>query len=56
MEREKLQAWRDWVRAELESCVSFWLEHGMDKEHGGVGNYSWNSGACYDCHGNGKEH
>ena len=26
MEREKLQAWRDWVRAELESCVSFWLE------------------------------
>ena len=36
MEREKLQAWRDWVRAELESCVSFWLEHGMDKEHGGV--------------------
>ena len=36
MEREKLQAWRDWIRAELESCVSFWLEHGMDKEHGGV--------------------
>lgn len=30
MEREKLQAWRDWIRAELESCVSFWLEHGMD--------------------------
>jgi hypothetical protein len=27
----------------------------MDKEHGGVGNYSWNSGACYDCHGNSKD-
>lgn len=23
----------------------------MAKEHGEVGNYSWNSGACYDCHG-----
>lgn len=27
---------RDWLRQELDACVAFWLEHGMDKENGGV--------------------
>ena len=36
MNREKLIAAREWIRAELDRCVSFWLENGMDKEHGGV--------------------
>lgn len=25
-----------WVREELKRCVDFWLEHGIDKEYGGV--------------------
>ena len=25
-----------WVKEELDRCVSFWLDHGQDKEHGGV--------------------
>ena len=36
MDRKKLQEARTWVRAELERSANFWLEHGMDKEHGGV--------------------
>lgn len=33
---ETLVRTRDWLRAELDTCVRFWLEHGMDREHGGV--------------------
>ncbi len=33
---EKLIEVRDWIRSELDSCVEFWLKHGMDAEHGGV--------------------
>ena len=36
MDRQKLQEARTWVRGELERSAAFWLEHGMDKEHGGV--------------------
>ena len=36
MDRKKLQEARAWVREELERSAGFWLEHGMDKEHGGV--------------------
>ena len=36
MDREKLISARGWIRSELERCVNFWLENGMDKEHGGV--------------------
>ena len=36
MEKEKLIAARAWIRSELEKSVNFWLEHGMDREHGGV--------------------
>ncbi len=36
MNREKLSAWRSWIRAELDRSVDFWLTHGMDAENGGV--------------------
>ena len=36
MDRKKLQDTQTWVRAELDRCAGFWLEHGMDREHGGV--------------------
>lgn len=36
MDMEKLKSAHQWVRDELRSSVDFWLEHGMDKEHGGV--------------------
>jgi N-acylglucosamine 2-epimerase len=36
MDKQKLKEARQWVETELETCVNFWLEHGMDKEHGGV--------------------
>ena len=36
MDRIKLENTRQWVRDELERCVNFWLEKGMDKVHGGV--------------------
>jgi len=36
VDRNKLQSARAWVRAELDRSVHFWLEHGMDREHGGV--------------------
>ncbi len=34
--RAKLVEIRNWTRAELDTCVRFWLAHGMDREHGGV--------------------
>ena len=36
MDRKKLQEAQAWAKAELERSANFWLEHGMDKEHGGV--------------------
>ena len=36
MNKEKLIQSREWIRAELDRCVSFWLENGMDRENGGV--------------------
>lgn len=36
MDRMKMQQTRTWVQTELERCANFWLEHGMDAEHGGV--------------------
>lgn len=33
---QKLFAHQTWVKEELERCVRFWLEHGMDSEFGGV--------------------
>ena len=31
-----LQEVHQWIKEELERCISFWLEHGMDPVHGGV--------------------
>ena len=36
MEKTNLQAYRDWVRSELNASVKFWLDHGMDPVYGGV--------------------
>lgn len=36
MQREKLHAAQEWVQEELTKCVSFWLNYGIDKKHGGV--------------------
>lgn len=33
---QKLIEARDWIRQELDACIDFWLEHGMDRENGGV--------------------
>lgn len=33
---EQLQATRQWVREELDRCVHFWMNNGMDAEHGGI--------------------
>ena len=27
---------RDWLRGQLDISARFWLEHGMDAEHGGI--------------------
>ena len=36
MDRQKMQETQSWIRAELDRSIQFWLEHGMDREHGGV--------------------
>ena len=36
MDKARLQSYRDWVQAELEASIHFWLKNGMDQEHGGV--------------------
>ena len=36
MNKEKLLDIQSWVRNELDKSVRFWLDHGMDHEHGGV--------------------
>ncbi len=33
---EKLVCARDWLKGQLDICADFWLEHGMDAEHGGI--------------------
>ena len=36
MDKNKLIQAREWVKSELDKCVNFWLENGMDNKHGGV--------------------
>ncbi len=36
MDKVKLLEAKQWVSAELDRCVTFWLEKGMDKKYGGV--------------------
>ncbi|WP_172134995.1 AGE family epimerase/isomerase [Adlercreutzia sp. ZJ473] len=38
---------REWIRTELNTSVSFWLEHGMDAENGGVYTCLDRAGAVY---------
>ena len=32
MDRKYLEESRLWVKEELERCIRFWLEHGMDEQ------------------------
>ena len=32
MNRTKLAESREWIRAELDRCVNFWLKNGMDPD------------------------
>ncbi len=36
MDKARLQGHQKWIKEELDRCVGFWLEHGMDGENGGV--------------------
>jgi N-acylglucosamine 2-epimerase len=31
----ELKEIRQWIRNELETCLAFWLQHGLDRKHGG---------------------
>ena len=36
MDKNVLRSAQGWVREELDRSVRFWMDHGMDREHGGV--------------------
>lgn len=36
MDKQRLKSYQEWIQSELNACVNFWLQHGMDREHGGV--------------------
>jgi len=36
MDEKKLRQIQNWVRGELDRCLDFWLDHGLDREYGGV--------------------
>ena len=36
MDRSRLQDAREWIRSELDKCISFWLNNGMDEVNGGI--------------------
>ncbi len=36
MNNQKLIETREWIRSQLDKCISFWLSNGIDREHGGV--------------------
>ena len=36
MEKERMLQAQEWIRAQLETCIDFWLKNGMDHKHGGV--------------------
>ena len=36
MDLETLKQQQQWIEAELDRCVRFWLEHGMDSVYGGI--------------------
>ncbi|AEE16867.1 AGE family epimerase/isomerase [Treponema brennaborense] len=47
MDAAALEQARQWAKSELDSCVAFWLTHGMDREHGGVYTCLDRTGAVY---------
>lgn len=47
MDKNKLISTQEWIRAELTRCVDFWLQNGMDHEHGGVYTCLDRSGRVY---------
>ena len=36
MDREEIRQYQEQFQTELDRCIRFWLEHGMDAEHGGI--------------------
>jgi N-acylglucosamine 2-epimerase len=34
--KEQLRGIHQWIKDELDRCVRFWLDNGMDSEYGGV--------------------
>ncbi len=34
--KKRLETERNWIKDQLETCVAFWLEHGIDSVNGGV--------------------
>lgn len=36
MDSERLRESRKWIKSELDKCIRFWLENGIDRENGGV--------------------
>lgn len=36
MEKEEIRQYQELFQTELGRCIRFWLEHGMDAEHGGI--------------------
>ena len=36
MDVTRMRSHRQWLQEELDRCVAFWLDHGMDPVHGGV--------------------
>ena len=36
MDVNRMRGHQQWLREELDRCVAFWLNNGMDREHGGV--------------------
>lgn len=36
IENSQLMSYKKWVQAELNNCIDFWLENGMDLENGGI--------------------
>ena len=36
MDKIRMQQAHAWIREELDRCIKFWLDNGMDAVHGGV--------------------
>lgn len=36
MDKEKLIEYKNWIKEELERCINFWINNGMDNQHGGI--------------------